>query len=127
MKKKFQSKLNGVQHIKTQLTRQSKNPNAKYISLDLLQAQEIMEELNSSKAPRDDRSNSLKASALLLCITPKDLAERLDAPNPKQLMNELSRLKTKVETLKSIGDEMVLIIADKDYSLAKEWNSAKNL
>lgn len=127
MKKKFQSKLNGVQHIKTQLTRQAKNPNAKYISLDLLQAQEIMEELNSSKAPRDDRSNSLKASAMLLCITPKDLAERLDAPNPKELMNELSRLKTKVETLKSIGDEMVLIIADKDYGLAKEWNSAKNL
>ena len=122
-------KSKGQTLLKQKLNKASKNLLIKHISLPVVQAQEIMEEL---KQPRIDpfigyttKSNSVNAASVVLCMKSAELIERLNAPLPSKLLSDLAEARTKIKTLEEAGD--ALARTTKYDALIERWNSAKTL
>lgn len=122
-------KSKGSTLLKWRLSQAQKKPFIKHISLPVLQAQEIMEEL---KLPRIDpfieyttKSNSVNAASVVLCIKPNELIERLNAPMPSKLLSDLAEARTKIKMLEEAGD--ALARTTNYETLVERWNSAKSL
>ncbi|CAB5178853.1 hypothetical protein UFOVP157_44 [uncultured Caudovirales phage] len=122
-------KSKGITLLKQKLNKAGKNLLIKHISIPVQQAKEIMEELNQ---PRIDpflgyttKSNSVNAAAVVLCMKPKELIERLNAPLPSKLLADLAEARTKIKTLQDAGD--ALARTTQYDSLIERWNSAKSL
>jgi hypothetical protein len=128
-RKIFDSKLDGYTYLKSSFTRAKKNPSQRFITIDLIQAEEIIEKTMSKEkyTDLDLRSNSLRAGALTLCISPKELLERLKCPLPSKIMEELANAKTKIKEYEHIGDKMVIALGDKNYGLTDQWSKARKL
>jgi hypothetical protein len=122
-------KSKGITLLKQRLNQAIKRPFIKHISLPILQAQEIMEDL---KQPRIDpyigyttKSNSVNAASVVLCMKPNELIERLNAPLPSKLLSDLAEARTKIKMLQEAGD--ALARTTKYDSLIARWNSVKSL
>ena len=122
-------KAKGVALLKQRIGKAIKKPFIKHISLPILQAKEIMEEL---KQPRIDpyigyttKSNSVNAASVVLCMKPAELIERLNAPLPSKLLSDLAEARTKIKMLEEAGD--ALARTTKYDSLIERWNSVKLL
>jgi hypothetical protein len=75
----------------------------------------------------DLHSNSLRAGALTLCISPNELLERLKCPLPSKIMEELANAKTKLKEYEQIGDKMVIALEGKNYGLTEQWERTRKL
>jgi hypothetical protein len=128
-RKIFDSKLDGYTYLKSSFTRAKRNPSQRFITIDLIQAEEILKKAMSKEkyTDLDLRSNSLRAGALTLCISPKELLERLKCPLPSKIMEELANAKTKIKEYEHIGDKMVIALGDKNYGLTDQWARARKL
>ena len=122
-------KSKGQSLLKQKLNKANKNLLIKHISLPVKQAQEIMEDLQQ---PRIDpflgyttKSNSVNAAAVVLCMKPNELIDRLNAPSPKKMLSDLAEARTKIKMLQEAGD--ALARTTKYESLVERWNSAKSL
>ena len=122
-------KSKGITLLKQRIGKAIKKPFIKHISLPILQAKEIMEEL---KQPRIDpyigyttKSNSVNAASVVLCMKPAELIERLNAPLPSKLLSDLAEARTKIKMLEEAGDTLA---KNTNYeSLVERWNYAKSL
>lgn len=123
-------KGSGLSYIKRMLTKASRHNKIKHIALTLDQAKDIMEEIKiDNKQPELTlKSNSLKASSVLLCIEPKELLERLNSDRPSKLLNDLAEARNKIKSLELLGDKMFSDLEFKNQELyADEWNKTKKL
>lgn len=119
-------KSSGITHIKRLLKKSLKDNRIKHIALTLEQAQDIMNE--DKKVELNLKCNSVKASALLLCIEPKELLERLNNPKPSKLMNDLAEARNKIHYLEKIGDEIIYALPLKEQEMVLDkWIMAKKL
>jgi len=123
-------KSSGITHIKRLLKKSLKDNRIKHIALTLKQAQDIMEEIkiDNKKVEISLRCNSLKASALLLCMSPKELLNRLNNPNPSKLMNDLAEARNKIHYLEKVGDEIIYNMPLKEQErVLDKWIMTKKL
>jgi len=122
-------KSKGITLLKQKLNKASKNLLIKHISLPVLQAQEIMEELNQPRIDKyfeyTTKSNSVNAAAVVLCIKPNDLIERLNAPQPAKLLMDIAEARTKIKMLEEAGD--ALAKTSNYNTIIERWNKAKTL
>jgi hypothetical protein len=123
-------KSSGITHIRRLLKKSLKDNRIKHISLTLEQAQDLMDEqkIDNKKLELNLKCNSLKASALLLCIEPKELLERLNNPKPSKLMNDLAEARNKIHYLEKVGDEIIYALPLKEQEqVLDKWIMAKKL
>jgi hypothetical protein len=123
-------KSSGVAHIKRLLKKSQKDNRIKHIALTLEQAEDIMSELkiDGRKPEWNIKSNSLKAGAVVLCIDPKELLERLNCDKPSKLRNDLAEARNKLNTIEKFGDYMFKALSLKDQEICgDEWVKIKNL
>lgn len=126
----YLNKGSGVSYLKRILTKASKDKTTKHIALTIEQAQEIMDELKTDNEKPDWslKSNSLKAGAIVLCIDPKELLERLEADKPSKLRNDIAEARNKIKSLEEIGDMMFDALSLKEQELiASKWVMTKKL
>jgi flagellin-specific chaperone FliS len=101
-------KTNGVFYLRRIYLRTKKNPNAKFISLSMEQAGKIIEQAQQM-LPNGEysvRQNSVRAAALILCIEPQELVNRLHQKPTKNYLNEISELKNRIKQLEDAGDKI---------------------
>jgi pyrroline-5-carboxylate reductase len=122
-------KAKGIALLKQRIGKAIKKPFIKHISLPIKQAQEIMEELNQPRIDKyfeyTTKSNSVNAAAVVLCIKPNDLIERLNAPQPAKLLMDIAEARTKIKMLEEAGD--ALAKTTNYNTLIERWNKAKTL
>jgi hypothetical protein len=123
-------KESGKSKLKRWLNKSSKDKRIKHITLAIKQAQEIMEEIKTDgdKPDWSLKSNSLKAGAIVLCIDPKELLERLESDKPSKLRNDIAEARNKIKSLEEIGDMMFDALSLKEQELiANKWVMTKKL
>ena len=126
----YLNKGSGLSYLKRILTKASKDKTTKHIALTIEQAQEIMDELkiDEGKPQWSLKSNSLKASAIALCIDPKELVERLESEKPSKLRNELAGARSKIKALEEVGDRMYLLLPlEQQRQFDRDWIITKKL
>ena len=88
----YQIKTKGFILIKRLIACCKRNKNCKHITMTLEQAQTIVDDIQGKISTYDIKSNSVKASAIGLCMKPEELCERLNAKHPKELNEKILRL-----------------------------------
>ena len=117
-----------ISYLKRMITKSKRDNKTKHIHITTEQAKEIMEELNPTVPKWNLKSNSLKAGAVILCIEPKELCERLNGEKPSVLMNKLAEARSKIKGLQNFGDVMFSALSFKDQeTLAEDWVKIKKL
>jgi len=70
------------------------------------------------------KSNSLKGAAVVLAMDAKELMERLNAPRPTKLLNDLAEARNRIRALTIAGNNLAL---NSTESLSNEWVKATRL
>lgn len=119
-------KSNGVFYLRRIFKRTQKNPNAKFISLPMDKAEQILKQ-SEQMLPSGEYSvkqNSVRAAALILCIEPQELINRLHQKSTKDFLNEIAELRNKIKQLEEAGDN---IAENASPAHRKHWVWAKSL
>lgn len=98
-----ESKSRGITALRYQIAVAEKNPNQKFITLRLADAEEIMEKtkhLPPSGTQYSTRSVSVKGACVLLAMSAEELVERLNGKRPAQYMAELAAARNEIYNLK---------------------------
>ncbi len=69
--------------------------------------------------------NSVRAASLMLCISAKELCERLNSPTPSNLLNDLAESRNKLVTLQRIGDRFAQ--QSLNSGTVSDWMNARQL
>ena len=70
------------------------------------------------------KQNSVRAAALILCIEPQELINRLHQKSTKDFLNEIAELRNKIKQLEEAGDN---IAENASPAHRKHWVWAKSL
>jgi len=92
------------------------------------QAEEIMTQSADFKSVQGQfvaTQNSVRAASLMLCIHAKELCERLNAPTPSNLLNDLAEARNRLLVLQRVGDRLAL--QSDNAGTVSDWNNARQL
>ena len=126
----YEPKSKGVSYLRHAIIAQKKRPNSKFVTIPMKQAEEIITQSADFKSVQGQfvaTQNSVRAASLMLCVPAKELCEKLNTPNLKQLLNELAEAKNKINALYRTGDRLAQLAGDKDFGAMKDWVHAKKL
>lgn len=104
----YSPKSHGLTYLRHAVAHRNKKLN--YISIPVDKAQEILDASNGFQPTQGEytlRSNSLKGAAVVLAMDAKELLERLNAPTPSKILNDLAEARNKIKALEEAGDNLV--------------------
>lgn len=104
----YSIKSHGLSYLRHAVSHRNKKLN--YISIPVDKAQEILDASNGFQPTQGEytlRSNSLKGAAVVLAMDAKELLERLNAPTPSKILNDLAEARNKIKALQDAGDNLV--------------------
>lgn len=104
----YSPKSHGLTYLRHAVAHRNKKLN--YISIPVDKAQEILDASNGFQPTQGEytlRSNSLKGAAVVLAMDAKELLERLNAPTPSKILNDLAEARNKIKALQDAGDNLV--------------------
>jgi hypothetical protein len=104
----YSIKSHGLTYLRHAISHRNKKLN--YISIPVDKAQEILDASNGFQPTQGEytlRSNSLKGAAVVLAMDAKELLERLNAPTPSKILNDLAEARNKIKALEIAGDNLV--------------------
>lgn len=123
-------KTSGTTYLRYAINRTMANENAKFVSIPIDKAQEIMEESKNyspSTAGLVPHNNTVRAVALMLCISVEELIARMEAPLPSETNKTICELRNKVSMLSDIGSQVIAQVENQEHELVVEWNKTKVL
>ncbi len=115
----------GVFYLRRALAICKRNAKNKYVTIPIEKAEEIIEQASqmNPQGTYDHRQNSVRAAALVLCVEPTELIERMNGKTPKEYMAEIAELKNKIKLLVEAGDA---VAENNNVKHVREWVRAKN-
>lgn len=123
----YKPKSHGIAYLRHAVRHRNKKLN--YITIPVEKANEILEACVGFSHPSqfNRQSNSVRGAAVILAMDVAELCERLNAPTPTKLMNDLAEARNKIKAMEVAGDSMVH--SEKHISEAeiKAWAKARNL
>lgn len=123
--KTCEPKTSGIVYLRRILAQAKRNKNIKFLTMPINKAEEIVNqtEILVTAGNYSIRQNSTKAAALILCVEPTELMQRMNGKSPKEYMAEISDLKNKIKQLEEQGD----ILANfAPQEAVRNWVKAKN-
>lgn len=123
--KTYEPKSTGVTYLRHAVASTKRNKNNKFVTIPLEKAQEILEQASNMnpQGTYEARQNSVRAAALVLCVEPSELVERMNGKTPKEYMADIAELKNKIKLLVEAGDDMA---ENNNAKTVREWVRAKN-
>lgn len=121
----YQPKSTGITFLRHALRHGSKK--LKYVTIPMERAKEILEQSNHFQPYAGNynlKSNSLKGAAVVLAMDAKELMERLNAPHPSQILNDLAEARNKVKQLVESGNALAI---QNNQTNIRNWVHAKSL
>lgn len=120
----YSIKSHGLTYLRHAVNHRNKKLN--YISIPVDKAQEILDASKGFQPTQGEytlKSNSLKGAAVVLAMDAKELLQRLNAPMPAQLLNDLAEARNKIKQLEWAGDNLAMGCVNK--TAIKDWVNAK--
>jgi len=95
------------------------------VTIPIEKAEEIIHQAAqmNPQGTYDPKQNSVRAAALVLCVEPSELVERMNGKTPKEYMAEIAELKNKIKLLYDAGDAMA---NSNNAKTVRDWVRAKN-
>jgi hypothetical protein len=124
--KQYSPKTHGITYLRHAVSHRNKKLN--YISLPVEKAQEIIAESNGFQPTQNQynsKSNSVRGAAVVLAMDLKELIERLNAPTPSKILNDLAEARNKIVALQDAGD--ILVHNRLNDASIKHWVRTKSL
>lgn len=119
-------KTSGIRFLKKSLETTKRNPNAKFMSIPLKQAEQIIAEAKDFK-PKDGEFRPdqlcIKTAAMSLCMKPEELCRRLNNPCSSAILDALSEQRHLVMSMQACGDKW--IPTHPNENAKTEWFKAK--
>lgn len=119
-------KSQGITYLRYAVNAQKKRPVAKYISMPIEKAEEILKQAEGfvpSQSGYDPRRNSERAAALILGLEVKDLVKKLNQQDVAKVLESLAEAKVKIKMLEIAGDKMHQHVTNRPASEA--WIKAR--
>ena len=119
-------KTDGITYLRYSVAKLG--PKNKYVCIPISVARKIMEQSQgfTEVRPFNVKSNSVKAAALLIGVSPKEMCDRLNGKHPNQSLSDIAEIKTKLKALEEIGDKICSHLPE-GHPLIREWVKTKIL
>lgn len=119
----YQPKTEGISLLKKLVAGSRINKHSKYITMSLEKAQSVIDDIEGRLKSYNPRNNSVRASALSLCIPADELCERLNAKSPKEVKEELRNIKALANAMyeRAVADGTGVWLTDEFQNWNKQY------
>jgi uncharacterized protein (UPF0264 family) len=119
----YEPKTTGIPLLKKLVSCCNSNKNSKYITMSVEKAQSVIDEIEGRIKSYNPKNNSVRASALNLCIPPEELCERLNAKSPAEIKEEIKKIKVSANAMyeRAVKDGTGLWLTDEFQNWNKQY------